>query len=1283
MREFYDLMVHQGYLYHATPKRNLRSIARLGLKPSEEGYEGPGVYFAKTEQGALAWTEFNHDEEKNLAILRVNMDDLVERYGLYHAKNQKGLVQGWGDDNDDALVDATIPAELLEYKLFGESTYHALSSAHVNASGESQTPQSFCVALEVFDHENFLQSMRDGKLQGVSGVSAGFSGLGEFLKNNDVALEMPGKDFLRLNSQAKPVDYTALMKNGMEMFLRTWGGPPTTKGAVAQLFDKGFDPPRWMQYVNVGGVERYVQFPRNFVKEYCPVFTTINSIEDLVEVLQDCARQYFDVNKEYAAEPSAQAAVLKNLDMAAWSALSEAMGYAHESEWVTGGAINVPHGSTIYLYPRVNVPLDQIENVDPSNEDTYKWVELANTLENLGYNVIFKRPSQTVKHAAISKVWLSPDNRVVKVPEGKEHWEAAEELDLHDDSGMDPFLGALQEGWIRVGAFNSQTWVSVWKLDRRNLHTLQTFLMQHPTYRRDQLVIEQVTVANGRNLHWRGPLSEFLEFNSPNEVWQASKVASAHSYGCVMAELDSSAQKAVRQISEELVSDEELYTQPDDPYLGRGDVPHVTLLYGIRENEAHEAVKQVLATQKLTSIKVNGLSLFEPEDYDVVKLDVVLDEELQAMRLALEEAFPDFKNTHGEYKPHVTVAYVKKGLGREIIERAKPIQDNIALAIKRFTYSKQDDTKIIYDLDGNEVGVVLGLTKSANVRAIGNVNDLNKIHTRRSYLLQKKAAPVREVDVARTYYHGTRSEEAFKGISAEGLKAPEITDKRKLTPVKGKVYVTPSFPYAMIYALGADMFSQNLETSKTFLLKDGEYGYIFEVPGELLTDVSPDEDSTGQILYYALKGYSDKPINDPEHARAKRELVDLANKHLTPKQLREVKFGNYVEWAVAGKKLDRVMPDWLKYELLDLEAHVANAGSIKPTKAWRFKKLDAEKINRDGSNFFDYAEEVPLNYSSAAKKSSRTHMPFSEASLAEKIDRLAKPPYCADLYYHVTAPESVPSILATGLMGDEVWVTKGEPWREYTSGACLELDLSGFDLRRDTRWPDGVGVYVSTEPIPASCITRIFDFIPEWGLREDRASYFLRRRGHEELVKKVEEKFASRSVVARPEQWSTSEFKTWFGNSVTVNSDGTPMVFYHGTSKDKDFTAFKDNRRGMFFTPAPDVASDYAESNDSQDLKYEDGKYVSVNTSPRVIPVYLKLTKPYQLTEAEKEEYAHAGNYAKIQRDIADRAKMTGHDGIIYPDGAYVVFKPSQIKSAIGNKGTFSDKDNKLTAAAD
>ena len=153
-------------------------------------------------------------------------------------------------------------------------------------------------------------------------------------------------------------------------------------------------------------------------------------------------------------------------------------------------------------------------------------------------------------------------------------------------------------------------------------------------------------------------------------------------------------------------------------------------------------------------------------------------------------------------------------------------------------------------------------------------------------------------------------------------------------------------------------------------------------------------------------------------------------------------------------------------------------------------------------------------------------------------------------------------------------------------------------------------------------------------------------------------------------------FKKWFEGSTVVNEDGSPKVMYHGTSKDQDFKSFKASKRGMFFTEDRTSASDYAVENDSKKVKMGPGwTFEHVNTSSRVMPVYLSIKKPYKLSEAELKAYAEDPRpYAKVQAEIADRAKAAGYDGVDYGGGVMVAFEPTQIKSAIGNNGDFNPR---------
>ena len=169
-------------------------------------------------------------------------------------------------------------------------------------------------------------------------------------------------------------------------------------------------------------------------------------------------------------------------------------------------------------------------------------------------------------------------------------------------------------------------------------------------------------------------------------------------------------------------------------------------------------------------------------------------------------------------------------------------------------------------------------------------------------------------------------------------------------------------------------------------------------------------------------------------------------------------------------------------------------------------------------------------------------------------------------------------------------------------------------------------------------------------------------------------------------QVNTPEFQRWFGDSKVVDADGNPLVVYHGTSKDKDFDKFKVGPRGAWFTTNPSEASAYAEENDSGykivDYDPKTG-YVRKDISARVIPTYLSIKNPARLSQPQKEKLQYATNYAKAQKEVFEELRSSGYDGVDMGGGIWVVLNsPSQIKSAIGNRGTFDPNDPRIQASA-
>jgi hypothetical protein len=95
--------------------------------------------------------------------------------------------------------------------------------------------------------------------------------------------------------------------------------------------------------------------------------------------------------------------------------------------------------------------------------------------------------------------------------------------------------------------------------------------------------------------------------------------------------------------------------------------------------------------------------------------------------------------------------------------------------------------------------------------------------------------------------------------------------------------------------------------------------------------------------------------------------LSAVQRYLTPNQKAKVKAGEYSSWAQVGKKLQKYITQGCAQWMFDSGAHVANLGSIMPTKAWRFKKLDARNISSSDSSadILSICKEIPMNLTRA------------------------------------------------------------------------------------------------------------------------------------------------------------------------------------------------------------------------------------------------------------------------------------------------------------------------------
>jgi len=125
-----------------------------------------------------------------------------------------------------------------------------------------------------------------------------------------------------------------------------------------------------------------------------------------------------------------------------------------------------------------------------------------------------------------------------------------------------------------------------------------------------------------------------------------------HEYACVMGDIPDV--KMPLDSMREQIDPKDLVDE--DP----GD-PHVTILYGFNDSQLPE-VKKLLADELPILGKLAKIDVFENEEHDVIIFDIE-SEGLEALNKKLAKL--PHESTHPDYKPHMTIAYVKSGEGKK------------------------------------------------------------------------------------------------------------------------------------------------------------------------------------------------------------------------------------------------------------------------------------------------------------------------------------------------------------------------------------------------------------------------------------------------------------------------------------------------------------------------------------------------------------------------------------------------------------------------------------------
>ena len=143
---------------------------------------------------------------------------------------------------------------------------------------------------------------------------------------------------------------------------------------------------------------------------------------------------------------------------------------------------------------------------------------------------------------------------------------------------------------------------------------------------------------------------------------------------------------------------------PDDHLAadGREQDPHATVAYGLTDTSdaAIGKVRAAAAGHPPVKLTLGKTSIFAGKDngkpYDVVKADLHAPG-MRTLRAAVRAATP-VKDSQVSYQPHVTIAYVKAGLGRHYVDRSD--LEGQSITLHRLVHSDRQGKKTIHPLKG-------------------------------------------------------------------------------------------------------------------------------------------------------------------------------------------------------------------------------------------------------------------------------------------------------------------------------------------------------------------------------------------------------------------------------------------------------------------------------------------------------------------------------------------------------------------------------------------------------
>jgi hypothetical protein len=132
-----------------------------------------------------------------------------------------------------------------------------------------------------------------------------------------------------------------------------------------------------------------------------------------------------------------------------------------------------------------------------------------------------------------------------------------------------------------------------------------------------------------------------------------------YSYSCAMLPLNDEATSLMRYWAKKHIPEDALYINEDEGIEGYESTPHVTVKYGLHDTEPDTLIDLIQGIGSVP-LQFGNVTKFDTNpNFDVIKVDIDGDK-LRVINQIISD-YMEHSDKFPEYKPHATIAYVKKG----------------------------------------------------------------------------------------------------------------------------------------------------------------------------------------------------------------------------------------------------------------------------------------------------------------------------------------------------------------------------------------------------------------------------------------------------------------------------------------------------------------------------------------------------------------------------------------------------------------------------------------------